>query len=238
MAKFKVGDKVKLNPDAAKFARFYNLTTDFLTIIDVYDCYKGIIYRCDKTGCISWKEDDFEDTKYITNSKGDVIGAIPMNSIPVVIEEKVDEMRMFFQGDMKMKADYINMPEIKNYTYNTKIGLTTIEWCDGTQTIVRAENPDKADQFTGFMTAYAKKAAGNTNRINNLFDEWTIEKPKRYAESKAKEERIIADTKAKEERNRAKREKWLIRREAIRIKREYEARKLANEKYGVPMDGE
>lgn len=235
MAKFKVGDKVRLKAD---IANFYSLPTDFMTITYVCDRDYGIIYNCDKTSTMIWKEIDFEDTKYITNSKGDVIGAIPMNSIPVVIEEKVDDMQIFFQGDMKMKADYINMPEIKNYTYNIEIGLTTIEWRDGTKTIVRAENPDKADQFTGFMTAYAKKAAGNTNRINNLFDEWIIEKPKRDAESKAREERIIADNKAKEERNRAKREKWLIRREAIRIKREYEARKLANEKYGVPMDSE
>ena len=38
------------------------------------------------------------------------------------------------------------------------------------------------------------------------------------------------------EKRKAKREKWLIRREAIRIKREYEARKLANEKSGVQLD--
>lgn len=135
------------------------------------------------------------------------------------------------------RNDYnMRMPEISNYTYNDKIGLTTIEWCDGTKTIVRAENPDKADQFTGFMTAYAKKAAGNNNAINDLFDKWVIEKPKKEAELKAKKDRIIAENKAKEERARKKREKHLIRREALRIKREYEAKKLAHEKYNIPMD--
>ena len=136
----------------------------------------------------------------------------------------------------KRNDNNMRMPEISNYTYNDKIGLTTIEWCDGTKTIVRAENPDKADQFTGFMTAYAKKAAGNTNRISDLFDEWIIEKPKKEAELKAKKERIIAENKAKEERDRKKREKHFIRREALRIKREYEAKKLAHEKYNIPMD--
>ena len=136
----------------------------------------------------------------------------------------------------KRNDNNMRMPEISNYTYNDKIGLTTIEWCDGTKTIVRAENPDKADQFTGFMTAYAKKAAGNNNSINDLFDKWVIEKPKKEAELKAKKERIIAENKAKEERERKKREKHFIRREALRIKREYEAKKLAHEKYNIPMD--
>ena len=136
----------------------------------------------------------------------------------------------------KRNDNNMRMPEISNYTYNDKIGLTTIEWCDGTKTIVRAENPDKADQFTGFMTAYAKKAAGNSNAINDLFDKWVIEKPKKEAELKAKKDRIIAENKAKEERDKKKREKHLIRREALRIKREYEAKKLAKEKYGIPMD--
>ena len=136
----------------------------------------------------------------------------------------------------KRNDNNMRMPEISNYTYNDKIGLTTIEWCDGTKTIVRAENPDKADQFTGFMTAYAKKAAGNSNAINDLFDKWVIEKPKKEAELKAKKDRIIAENKAKEERDKKKREKHLIRREALRIKREYEAKKLAHEKYNIPMD--
>ena len=154
------------------------------------------------------------------------------------LKERNDYIREQFSRlkNEKRNDNNMRMPEISNYTYNDKIGLTTIEWCDGTKTIVRAENPDKADQFTGFMTAYAKKAAGNTNRISDLFDEWIIEKPKKEAELKAKKERIIAENKAKEERDRKKREKHLIRREALRIKREYEAKKLAHEKYNIPMD--
>lgn len=133
-------------------------------------------------------------------------------------------------------TDLIRTPDIINYTYTPHIGLTTIEWSDGTKTTVRAEDPAKADQYTGFVTAYAKKAAGNTNNINNLFDEWAIERPKR--ETKRMSDEMVARIEAqkKQERDNKKREKRLIRREALRLKREYEAKKLAKEKYGVPVD--
>lgn len=137
-----------------------------------------------------------------------------------------------------MKVKNINMPEIVNYTYDFETGKTTIKWSDKTETTVVSENHDTADQYTGFVTAIAKRATGNTSHINNLFDKWAVKKPIRDKIDEVKrltqeiEEKRIAD------KRRAKREKWLIRKEAIRIKREYEARKLANEKYGVPMDGE
>lgn len=142
------------------------------------------------------------------------------------------------QENRNKSNNNMKMPDIKNYTYNNEIGLTTIEWSDGTKTTTRAENILTADCYTGFVTAYAKKAAGNNNTINNLFDEWVIEKPKKAAELKAKKERMLAENRAKEERNRKKREKSLIRREAIRLKREHEAKKLAFEKYNVPIDEE
>lgn len=139
-------------------------------------------------------------------------------------------------NDLSREDFTMKMPNIKNYTYIDHIGLTTIEWSDGTKTTVRAENPAYADQYTGFVTAYAKKAAGNTNNINNLFDEWAIERPEK--EKKRLCDELIARLEAheKQERENKKREKRLIRREALRLKREYEAKKLAQEKYGVPVD--
>lgn len=137
-----------------------------------------------------------------------------------------------------MKAKNINVPEIVNYTYDSGTGKTTIKWSDKTETTVVSENPDTADQYTGFVTAIAKRATGNTSHINNLFDKWAIKKP--IQDKIAEEKRIAEDIENKRiaDKRKTKRKKWLIRREAIRIKREYEARKLANEKYGVPMDGE
>lgn len=139
-------------------------------------------------------------------------------------------------NDIWEEIPTMKMPNITNYTYAPHIGLTTIEWSDGTKTTVRAEDPENADQYTGFVTAYAKKAAGNTNNINNLFDEWAIERPKR--ETKRMSDEMVARIEAqkKQERDNKKREKRLIRREALRLKREYEAKKLAKEKYGVPVD--
>ena len=142
----------------------------------------------------------------------------------------------FKTSDIKNEVSTMKMPEITNYTYIAHIGLTTVEWSDGTKTTVRAENPARADQYTGFVTAYAKKAAGNTNNINNLFDEWAIERPKREAKRGAEELAARLEAHEKQERENKKREKRLIRREALRLKREYEAKKLAQEKYGVPVD--
>ena len=139
-------------------------------------------------------------------------------------------------NDLSGEDFTMKMPNIKNYTYIDHIGLTTIEWSDGTKTTVRAENPAYADQYTGFVTAYAKKAAGNTNNINNLFDEWAIERPKREAKRGAEELVARLEAHERQERENKKREKRLIRREALRLKREYEAKKLAQEKYGVPVD--
>lgn len=139
---------------------------------------------------------------------------------------------------------YQRMPSIVSHTF--KNGRTTIKWSDGTMTQV-ACNPDKADMYTGFMIAVAKKAYGNNNTINNLADKWLFKIPKQEAERKAKEkaekieqERIAANKARKREINRKKK---IIRDEAKRIKEQYEreeleaeAKKMAIEKFGVPAD--
>lgn len=130
------------------------------------------------------------------------------------------------------------MPEIADYKYNSETGETYIKWADKTETRVRPENGIEPNQYVGFVAAYAKKAAGNTNRINNLFEKWAIKKPIRDEKSEKKRLSEEAEAQRVFEKRKAKREKWLIRREALRIKREYEAKKLAQEKYGIPMDDE
>ena len=64
------------------------------------------------------------------------------------------------------------------------------------------------------------------------------EEERKIADEIAEEKRIAQETEEKRiaEKRKIKREKWLIRKEALRIKRAYEARKLANEKYGIPLD--
>lgn len=214
MAKYKVGDKVRIL-DGSNIKDYIGIWVSdgmgeyvdkILTISKILsDDIEGVSYKM-KDICFTFDERGLE-----------------------LVEKEIATMNI---------TDFIRTPDIINYTYTPHIGLTTIEWSDGTRTTVRAEDPAKADQYTGFVTAYAKKAAGNTNNINNLFDEWTIERPKRETKRMCDEMVARIEAQKKQERDTKKREKRLIRREAIRIKREYEARKLANEKYGVPMDGE
>lgn len=128
------------------------------------------------------------------------------------------------------------MPDIVEYNYNEDTGETLIRWSDNTETPVKAEFPDTASSHEGFMTACAKKAFGNNNTANNLFDEWTVKKPARETKAKIKANAAELEAKRIAEKRKTKREKWLIRRRAAEINREYEARKLANEKYGVPME--
>lgn len=145
-----------------------------------------------------------------------------------------DDINKFFKNTTN-KGDF-NMPNITNYKYTEDTAVTTIEWSDGTKTTVRAEYPDTASPYTGFVTACAKKAFGNNNTINKLFDEWAVKKTEREMKAKIKANASELEAKRIAEKRKAKREKWVIRKRAAEINREYEARKLANEKYGVPID--
>ena len=121
------------------------------------------------------------------------------------------------------------------YDYSYSNGTTTITWLDGSKTKCYCD-PDKADQYTGFMIALAKHAFGNHNEATNLADYWINKKPK--IERKAEAKRIAEKTEQAriEEKRKERRAKNRIRRAAIRRAEEYQAKKIANEKYGVPMD--
>ena len=211
MAKFKVGDKVKIL-DGSNIEGYIGSW-----ISDSMEKYVGRILTIshiisDDNNGVSYK---MQDTCFTFDERG---------------------LKLAEKENNTMKVKNINMPEIANYTYDKTTGMTKIKWSDKTETTVYTEIGTIPDQFTGFVVAYAKKAAGNTSRINNLFEKWAIKKP--IKDKIAEEKRIAQETEEKRiaEKRKAKREKWLIRKEALRIKREYEARKLANEKYGVPMN--
>ena len=213
MAKYKVGDEVRIL-DGSNIKDYIGKWVS-----------EGMEKYVDRMATISKIiSDDIDGVSY------------RLQDICFTFDERGLELIEKENGTMKVKNTY--MPEIINYTYNSETGKTTIKWSDKTETTVVSENPETADQYTGFVTAIAKRATGNTSHINNLFDKWAIKKP--IKDKIAEEKRIAEEIENKRiaDKRRAKREKWLIRRETIRIKREYEARKLANEKYGVPMDGE
>lgn len=131
----------------------------------------------------------------------------------------------------------INMPDIVDYNYNEDTTVTTIWWSDGTDTKVRAEYQDTASQHEGFKSACAKKAFGNDNTSNKLYDKWAIKKPAREQKAQIKANEKLLEEKRIAEKCKAKKEKWAIRKRAAEINREYEAKKLAHKKYGVPIDG-
>lgn len=158
--------------------------------------------------------------------------------------EKRSEIMNTPTTHQSLTCDKMTMPIINSHTF--KNGRTTIQWNDGTTTSVACD-PQKADVYTGFMIAVAKKAYGNDNTINNLADKWLVKIPKQEAERKAKEEakkaeqeRIAANKARKKE---IKHRKKLIRDGAKKFKEMYEKNKLqeeimktAIEQYGIPEE--
>lgn len=155
----------------------------------------------------------------------------PIKPIIFASSEIIDRINKYID-----KEDKNTMLNITNYNYNEDTAITIIEWSDGTKTTVHAEHPDTADPYTGFVTACAKKAFGNNNTINNLFDEWAIKKPVREQKAQIKANEKLLEEKRIAEKRKVKKEKWAIRKRAAGINREYKAKKLAHEKYGVPID--
>lgn len=163
----------------------------------------------------------------------------------IQLECNADELQQFSEAlgnAFKNITSKINrmennkMPDIINYTYNETTAVTTIKWSDGTKTTVRAEDPSTANGYTGFVAAYAKKAAGNNNTINKLYDEWAVKKPAREMKAQIKANAAALEEQRIAKKRKAKKEQYLIRKRAAEINKEYEAKKLAHEKYGVPMD--
>lgn len=224
MAKFKIGDTVRILDgkisDIGKKSIIVQIEEDFFKCETFY-YLDGINYSINESYLELAETSISEELAHLNKSMNEFL-----------YEEVISSLNLSF---VKRRND-MNMPNIKDYTYDSKIGLTIIKWFDGTKTVVKAENPDIADQYTGFVTAYAKKAAGNNSKINNLYDKWTVEIPKLKAETDKMVEKMKAEEAQKEERNRKKREKYIIRKMALQRKREFEARKLASEKYGIPED--
>ena len=140
-----------------------------------------------------------------------------------------------------------DMPKIVNYKYNEEKGLTEITWDDKTITRVVAGDDTEKSAYVGFVSACAKKLFGNKSTYLNQFDKWTVKIPERErlaAEKKAAEDKAREEAKARKVAKKAERKRK--RDIELRAKQladmyysqniEDEANKIANEKYGVPMD--
>ena len=232
MAKFNVGDKVRIL-DGKKLGLTWKPNMDSeigkeSIIVQIEEDF----FRCETFYYLDGINYSINESylELVETSISEELTRINKSINEFLHKEMISSLNM----SMTKERNNMNMPDIKDYTYNSKIGLTIIKWYDGTKTVVKAENPDTADQYTGFVTAYAKKAAGNNSNINNLYDKWTIEIPKQIADTDKMVEKMKAEEAQKKERNRKKKEKYIIHKMALQRKREFEARKLASEKYGIP----
>ena len=130
-------------------------------------------------------------------------------------------------------------PRITNYKYDENNNTTIICWSDGTKTYSTKNDP-LDERYIGFVTAVAKKFISN---VITQADNWIIKKPAKEAKLKAKQEAELAEQKRINAKKAAKKAKWELRRKAIAIAEEYkkqqeleEIKKLAVEKYNVPVE--
>lgn len=233
---FKVGDKVRVRDDLRYGSRYNNVICNEDMERMSKDNTVLTIKRVIDEGIVNFyyvKENDWQWTDDMLCKYEPLLTWEPWWSNERSVDVKIPYAKFNLDSVTKQSLSAL---EIEDYKFNTETGETYIKWADKTETRVRPESDTVPNQYVGFVTAYAKKAAGNTSRINSLFDKWAVKKP--IKDEIAEEKRIAEETETKRilEKRKAKREKWLIRKEALRIKREYDAKKLAREKYGVPME--
>ena len=167
-----------------------------------------------------------------TVSYGDI--TIPYTCTnPLEYLEKVMRENGILMNDIEPDIKPLMYLEIRDYSYSN--GTTKIYWADGTVTTCHAD-PDKADQYTGFMIAIAKRAMGNGNKATNEADWWINKLPARIKKAEEKEAAEQAEAERLEKKRRERRAKNRIRRAAIRRAEEYQAKLLAEKKYGVPTE--
>ena len=161
---------------------------------------------------------------------------------PVFKGEHIKSMRFedFFKNVLGFNYHKrVSSENIISYDYikdeENNIAITTIYWADKSTTTCRT-TLDNADQYTGFMIAIAKYAMGNKNEATNAADYWINKRPAQLARKREKVKAEEAEIKRITDKRRKRREQYRLRLAAIRRKEAYEAAKLANEKYGVPLD--
>lgn len=88
---------------------------------------------------------------------------LPANYVPAAITGLTSS------GNIAVTLDY----KIKNVIYNPP--ATIVFWNDNTKTVVKCDEDDKYDKFTGLLLCIAKKLYGNTGRYNNELNKWRPE---------------------------------------------------------------
>lgn len=141
------------------------------------------------------------------------------------------------------------MPKISDYSY-TKVQVinkSNNTRYDAMETVITFANGDKvtiscpieeANQYTGFYTAIAKYAMGNSNKVNNEADYWINKFPKQKAKTEEKARRLKEQAKNIKRKKERRLQKEREDMEAKRLADKYKIKLIANKKYGVPLDFE
>lgn len=141
------------------------------------------------------------------------------------------------------------MPKISDYSYTKvqAINKNNNTRYDAMETVITFANGDKvtvscpieeANQYTGFYTAIAKYAMGNSNKVNNEADYWINKLPKQKAKTEEKARRLKEQAKNIKHKKERRLQKEREDMEAKRLADKYKIKLIANKKYGVPLDFE
>ena len=141
------------------------------------------------------------------------------------------------------------MPKISDYSYTKvqAINKSNNTRYDAMETAITFANGDKvtvscpieeANQYTGFYTAIAKYAMGNSNKVNNEADYWINKLPKQKAKTEEKARRLKEQAKNIKRKKERRLQKEREDMEAKRLADKYKIKLIANKKYGVPLDFE
>lgn len=141
------------------------------------------------------------------------------------------------------------MPKISDYSYTKvqAINKSNNTRYDAMETVITFANGDKvtvscpieeANQYTGFYTAIAKYAMGNSNKVNNAADYWINKFPKQKAKTEEKARRLKEQAKNIKRKKERRLQKEREDMEAKRLADKYKIKLIANKKYGVPLDFE
>lgn len=193
---------------------------DDLELIEYNECSCDCCDCCGREVCedSDYDEDNWGDDEDFENNKE---------------AENLDNDKKFNLGNLVTSLTY---PQIREYYYDPWTATTVVKWTDGTTTKVKAAEGDTPDQHTGLANAVAKKYFGNGNLFSREAKWWIVDEPKYRKEEEEFCKKYDEEQARKAEKRKANRERRIINAKALARKREYEARKLAEKKYGVPVE--
>ena len=90
-------------------------------------------------------------------------------------EEQIKELVEKYSTDQEETEKVIPRPKdkIKTVFINSKLGVTTVLWADGTKTCVKCQEGDTYDIEKGIAMCFMKKAYDNRGCFNEFLKKWS-----------------------------------------------------------------